>query len=227
MTDKSQTMWAGIGVVVAVIMFANMGGGGTFSATSKQADAETPASETAHAAQSRANEARASSAEMRAAAAKSGLPGPGEDHVLNKRAGEPSIITYKSGVSKIDQSISDARSRLAYFWDHHEHPQAGERTFTLKVAFPVTRDSQKGREHIWVAYPVRKGSVITGRLDNDPDMMPGRSGDTVAFSEDMITDWGFARHGKMIGFYSTRAMLEDAPPAEAEMIRAMLGENPA
>lgn len=42
----------------------------------------------------------------------------------------------------------------------------------------------------------------------------------------MVTDSGFSRSGKMIGFYSTRVMLEDAPPAEAKYIRAMLGENP-
>ena len=224
MADKNQMMWAGIGVVVAVIMFANMGGGGTFAVTSKSASAEAPASDGA-----RAAEARAGSAQMRAVASRSGMPGPGEDHVLNRRAGEPSIVTYKSGVPKIDQSIADARAHIDYFWQHHQAPAPGEKTFTLKVAFPVTSAAgQKGREHIWVGGVKRNGATLTGRLDNDPDMMTGvKSGDLVTFSEDMVTDWGFARHGMMIGFYSTRAMLEDAPPAEAEMIRKMLGDNPA
>jgi uncharacterized protein YegJ (DUF2314 family) len=222
MADKNQTMWAGIGVVVAVIMFANMGGGGTFAVTSKSTGAETPAPGAA-----RAELARASSAQMREAAARSGLPGPDDDHMLTRRAGEPSIITYKTGNPKIDKSISDARAHLSYFWDHHLHPQPGDRTFTLKVAFPVTKGGQQGREHIWVTYPVRKGAALTGRLDNDPDMMPGKSGDTVSFTEDMVTDWGFVQNGKMVGFYSTRVMLEDAPPAEAAQIRSMLGENPA
>jgi len=224
MADKNQAMWASIGVVVAGIMLVNMGGAGTFSVTSKSATAETPASDT-----TRAAEARASSAQMREAAARSGIPGPGEDHVLNRRAGEPSIVTYKSGVPKIDQSIDDARAHIDYFWQHQKAPAPGEKTFTLKVAFPVTSATgQKGREHIWVADVTRNGATLTGRLDNDPDMMKGvKSGDSVTFSEDMVTDWGFARYGRMIGFYSTRAMLEDAPPAEAEMIRKMLGENPA
>ncbi len=216
MADKTQVMWTSIAVVAGVIVFANMGGGGTFSVTSKQASADVPVVQSAPPSPA----PRPSAPQL----AQRGADSP----VTTTRSGEPSIITYKTGEQKIDQSIANARAHLAYFWDHHLNPRPGERTFTLKVAFPVTNAAgAKGREHIWVLYPTRNGATFTGRLDNDPDMMPGKSGDTVTFTEDMVTDWGFARNGKMIGFYSTRAMLDDAPPAEAAKIRMMLGENPA
>lgn len=216
MDDKTKQTLMYAGVVVAVIMFANMGGGGTFSVKSAAANEPDPAPAAAVAKPSRPTPAR-------------DVPSAAHpDRTVTTRSGEPSIITYKSGEQKIEQSIADARGKLPYFWEHVAHPAPYEKTFTLKVAFPVTRsDGAKGREHIWVSGIARNGATISGRLDNDPDMMPGmHAGDAITFSEDMVTDWGFRRSGKLIGFYSTRVMLDDAPPAEAEYIRAMLGENP-
>jgi uncharacterized protein YegJ (DUF2314 family) len=165
---------------------------------------------------------------MHEAAARSGLPGPGEGHVLNRRGGEPFIVTYKSGVPKIDRSIADAHAHIDYSGSTSRPLRRTRRPSHSRSPSRSSAAGQKGREHIWVTEVKRNGATLTGRLDNDPDMLKGvKSGDSVTFSEGMVTDWGFARHGRLIGFYSTRAMLDDAPPEEAEMIRKMLGENPA
>lgn len=151
-------------------------------------------------------------------------------NAITRRSGEPDIITYKrDNAARILQATDEARAHLAYFWEHREHPGRGEAMFQLKVAFPVTNEEgEKGREHIWVKDVVKtSGGGFAGRLDNEPIGMPGKhSGDMVDFTALMISDWGFLRREKLIGFYTSRVQLQDDSSPELARFRARLGENP-
>jgi uncharacterized protein YegJ (DUF2314 family) len=142
--------------------------------------------------------------------------------------GADPIINYGDNDAAMNKAIADARAHLGYFWQRVEAKQRNETDFGLKVAFPVKMENNRpSREHIWVERFARSGAGFTAYLANEPGWMPGKKlGDRVEFTEDMITDWGFYRSGKLIGFYTVRVMLPDMPASEAAEIRAQLGENP-
>lgn len=143
-----------------------------------------------------------------------------------EREDQPGIVKYGNEDGGMNAAIAEARERLPYFWERMARPAAAEQAFTLKVAFPVVSENT-AREHIWVDSVRRDGDAFKGALANEPNWMTGkRVGDEVAFTEDMISDWGFARRGKLIGYYTLRVMLDDMPPEERNMYEAMLGKNP-
>jgi uncharacterized protein YegJ (DUF2314 family) len=146
---------------------------------------------------------------------------------VTARQGEPDVIDFASGDKAMNSAIADAQAHLSYFWERASAPSPGEESFALKVAFPTTTRGQNSREHIWVFDFKKISSGYTGILANEPlDIVGRKLGDRVEFTADMITDWGFLRDGKMIGYYTTRVSLSDGDPQEAAAIRAMLGENP-
>lgn len=144
-----------------------------------------------------------------------------------ERDGEPGIVNYESDDSAMNAAIELARSKLPYFWERKADPKRYERGFTLKVEFPVSsRDGVTG-EHIWVDGVEATADGFTGVLANEPNWMKGKSfGDTVVFTQDMISDWGFSSRGKMIGFYTLRVMLPEMPEEDRAAIEPRLGENP-
>jgi uncharacterized protein YegJ (DUF2314 family) len=143
-----------------------------------------------------------------------------------EREGNPDVVMYAKDDGAMAAAITDAQGHLDYFWERFDAPAPGEENFMLKVAFPVPGDTEGGREHIWVSDIETAGGGHAGLLANEPYDIDGAYGDRVEFTGDMITDWGFIRDGMMIGYYTTRVSLADADPAEAEAIRAVLGENP-
>ena len=147
-------------------------------------------------------------------------------HAQEGGKGDP-MINFSSGDSAMNAAIKDARDHLPYFWDHRSAKAKGETDFGLKVAFPVKGPGGMSREHIWVADVRETGEGYTAMLANEPNWITGkRLGDPVVFTSDMISDWGFFRGEKMIGFYTIRVMLPELDPREAAQIRATLGENP-
>jgi uncharacterized protein YegJ (DUF2314 family) len=153
-------------------------------------------------------------------------PADASQHRVTKRRGEPSIVSYDTGDVTMDKAIRDARQHLNHFWDHYDEPQRGEESFTLKVAVPV-KSAETNEEHIWVMDVQPAGGGYSGALGNQPNWIEGKNeGDRITFTENMISDWGYRKHGKLIGFYTTRIMLDQATPEEAAKLRAAFGQNP-
>ncbi len=143
-----------------------------------------------------------------------------------EREDQPDIVNYGGGDGLMNAAIDEARSRLSYFWQRMAEPTRNEFDFTLKVGFPVTSDDVT-TEHIWVEDLKREGATLRGALANEPNWMTGKHvGDEVVFTEDMISDWGFARRDKLIGYYTLRVMLDDMSEDDRLAFAEMLGENP-
>lgn len=144
-----------------------------------------------------------------------------------EREGESDIIRFERADDAMNAAIADARAHLSYFWERMARRARGEDDFTIKVGFAVNNRDGTTREHIWVDNIRPEGGGYLAELANEPNWMEGkRLGDKVTFTEDMISDWGFARRDKMIGFYTIRVMLPELDPIEAAEIRSRLGENP-
>jgi uncharacterized protein YegJ (DUF2314 family) len=123
-------------------------------------------------------------------------------------------------------ATEEARSRLPWFWEHFEAPEAHEYDFALKVAIP-RRDGEPGVEEAWVENIARGPEKIVGELMVDPAYLGDlREGSIVEFEESQIVDWTFLRGEEALGHYTTRVMLPRLPPDQAEGLRSMFGENP-
>ena len=142
-------------------------------------------------------------------------------------SGSDPIINYSDDDQAMNKAVADARARLGYFWEREKAKARNESDFALKVAIPTTSPGGPRYEHIWVENISRSGDGFAASLANEPGWLRGlHNGDRVEFTENMISDWGFYRGDKMIGFYTVRVMLPDMPAKDAAEIRAMLGENP-
>lgn len=148
-------------------------------------------------------------------------------HTVTSREDNPDVINYEQSDAVMNGAIADAQAHLPYFMERAAAPSPTEEGFVLKVAFPTPVNGDGSREHIWVGEFQKTAGGYAGVLGNEPLNIAGKKlGDRVEFTADMITDWGFMRDGKMIGYYTTRVSLDDGDPQEAAAIRAMLGENP-
>ncbi len=123
-------------------------------------------------------------------------------------------------------ATEEARTRLPWFWEHFEAPEADEYDFSLKVAIP-RRDGLQGTEDAWVENIARGPDMLVGELMVDPLYLGDlREGAIVEFDESQIVDWTFLRGEEAIGHYTTRVMLPRLPADQAEGLRSMFGENP-
>jgi uncharacterized protein YegJ (DUF2314 family) len=146
---------------------------------------------------------------------------------VTSRPDNPDIVSYGASDEAMNAAIAEAQAHLDYFWERVAAPASSERDFTLKVAFPTPTKGENAREHIWVSDFEKTASGYVGRLANEPlDIVGKKFGDRTEFATNMITDWGFMRDGKMIGFYTLRVMVDDMPAKDAAEFREALGENP-
>jgi uncharacterized protein YegJ (DUF2314 family) len=128
--------------------------------------------------------------------------------------------------SELAAATEAARGKLAYFWEHFEAPEVDEYDFVLKAVLP-RGDGEAGEEQVWVENIARDADAVYGDLSVTPQFQPGLvRGDPVTFPETAILDWAFFRGEELIGHYTTRVLLQIMPPDEAEIMRALFGDNP-
>ncbi len=119
-----------------------------------------------------------------------------------------------------------ARANLALFWDHFAKPAPDEYDFSLKAALP-RRDGQQGVEEAWVENVARAPDKIVGELAAVPRFLGDlKKGAIVEFQNDQIVDWAFMRGDRLLGHYTTRAMLPRMDSTQAEWLRPLLSDTP-
>ncbi|MEQ1780767.1 MAG: DUF2314 domain-containing protein [Hyphomonadaceae bacterium] len=119
-----------------------------------------------------------------------------------------------------------ARVNLALFWEHFAKPTPDEYGFSLKAALP-RRDSQPGVEEAWVENVARAPDKIVGELAAAPRFLGDlKKGAIVEFQNDQIVDWAFMRGDRLLGHYTTRAMLPRMDSTQAEWLRPLLSDTP-
>ena len=80
-------------------------------------------------------------------------------------------------------------------------------------------------EHFWVVNLVRKDGVISGTINNDPDIVQNvKLGDKIPVIESDISDWLYLRNGKMIGNYTLRALFKEMSKSEVENYKLMMAD---
>ncbi len=140
------------------------------------------------------------------------------------RPADDPVAMIPDGDREMETAVAEARRTLPLFWSMYETDREMRAAAKLKVGFPTPGG---GREHMWLHDIRRTNGVITGVLENIPDApMSIRKGDTVTIDAVEISDWGYARGGRLYGNFTTRAMLKYLDPGIVEQLRALLSDRP-
>jgi uncharacterized protein YegJ (DUF2314 family) len=116
-----------------------------------------------------------------------------------------------AAIGRAQASLPDFRRLLA-------EPGPGMTDFAIKARFPTDGGST---EHIWVGDLEPRGLGFVGKLANEPNSLPGLAlGSAVDVTEDMITDWAYAKDGIYAGHQTTRVLL----PHVSKKMRAQIEE---
>src|SRR5262245_35147483 len=105
-------------------------------------------------------------------------------------------INVSDNDPEMNAAIGKARNSLPQFWQVFEHPTRGESDFFIKVRI---KDAN-GTEHFWITDIERKDGHISGRINNDPNIVKNvKDGDRIEIPQQDISDWMYYRDGKMVG----------------------------
>ncbi|MEZ5952796.1 MAG: DUF2314 domain-containing protein [Hyphomonas sp.] len=123
------------------------------------------------------------------------------------------------------KAVSDARGTLPVFWEAFDSGNEASSDFALNV---TTRSRRYTEEPVWlVDLKLMPGDLYAGTIPDDHEIKDGlKPGEMIAFAPEDIVDWRFRKDGKFYGAYTTRAMLDLAPGARTDNIRAMFHDSP-
>ncbi|MEZ6023273.1 MAG: DUF2314 domain-containing protein [Hyphomonadaceae bacterium] len=139
-------------------------------------------------------------------------------------AGIPdTVVGYHESDARMNGAIAQARALLPLFWAEFRSTDAPG-AFTIKAGL---RTDDGGVEHIWVGDLRFEGERLIGNLVNEPYYMAGlHEGSRVEVAMEEISDWTINTPDGVYGGFTTRVMLEDMPPAQAEQYRVGLRMTP-
>jgi uncharacterized protein YegJ (DUF2314 family) len=146
--------------------------------------------------------------------------GPRKGPLAAATAQDSSYVTLPNEDPEMEEAKAMARSTLPSFWSKLANPAPGEERFALKVALPF---GENNTEHIWTKDIERRNGKVSVVINNVPrDVKDVAIGQRIEVDESQISDWMFARRGKIVGNYTMRPLLKRIPPQDAARYRAML-----
>ncbi|MDJ0922281.1 MAG: DUF2314 domain-containing protein [Henriciella sp.] len=134
---------------------------------------------------------------------------------------QPPLYNYAS----IKAAMAAAQETLPVFWAQFSAPGDDDDQFKVKIKHP---SDAYAIDYVWVEYLQEtgetrwSGAVMIENGGNDRF----RTGDTLMFDETDIVDWGYTEAGRLRGSYTTRAMLNLAPEANTDALRARFHDSP-
>lgn len=144
---------------------------------------------------------------------------PGFGSAQDKRSADP-VIGVRKGDPEMEAAMAHARASLDEFLKIAAARPAGTADFKLKVA---VRDRRR-TEHFWVN-PFRVTATgFEGELVNEPRVVRNvRYGQTIRFTRDEVSDWGYRRNGREVGSFTVCVLLGRMPTDQAEQLRREQG----
>jgi uncharacterized protein YegJ (DUF2314 family) len=123
------------------------------------------------------------------------------------RTDDPEMTSAKLAAQKTFDSFLQAKAAA----------EAGTSSFAVKVALTDGRQT----EHVWV-YPFRPAiGGFEGVLKSQPMFMTdAKYGRQISFSRQQVSDWGYAKKGKRIGYRTVCVLLKRDPKLAAEEKKA-------
>ncbi len=117
-------------------------------------------------------------------------------------------------------AIAKARASLDQFLALADDPEPGMSVFKMKV---VIRDGED-IEFFWVTPFRRAEDGFEGVLANEPDFVRNvRLGETIRFTRDDVTDWGYVRNGRQMGSFTSCVLFKYLQPQLVDYLRRTNG----
>jgi uncharacterized protein YegJ (DUF2314 family) len=141
---------------------------------------------------------------------------------------EDSVVSFAVEDPDMVRAIEEARSHLDLVLSKLVDEEGKiHLALNLKAQLPVNRLDVKA-EVIWVSELALDGDRFHGKIASEPAYLAGVAlGDPVSFTRAQIADWSvLSTDGRMYGHYTTRALLDDLPRAEAAAIADLLSPDP-
>jgi uncharacterized protein YegJ (DUF2314 family) len=132
--------------------------------------------------------------------------------------------------SAVDMSDEDPAMQKAM-----ERARAGLEDFLRKAGAPPPHTDQysvkvrvsegDNQEYLWVSNLKAQGDLWSGRIDNLPMIRSVKKGQSYSFAKTEIVDWTYIDKSKkkVVGNFTTCALLTKEPPGVAESIQKQYG----
>ena len=134
------------------------------------------------------------------------------------------IVMAKAGNKELDVAIEKALSELPLFWNRFDHPKTGDDSFSVKVQI---MDSY-GCEYFFLDDIKRSGDTVSGVIDAQPQIVKCvKVNQRVEVPANKVVDWLFMANGKMKGNFTSRALINDIPKEDRELLIQLFDPNPS
>ena len=129
------------------------------------------------------------------------------------------VVQVSSDDARMNAAIAKARATVGTFVRALRAPKASQWRFSIKVKI----SEADAREHFWLSDVRYDGSVFSGKIANDPDVVTTvEFGQAVSARPAEISDWMYVDHGKLVGGYTTRVLRDRLSPSDrAEFDRSV------
>lgn len=129
---------------------------------------------------------------------------------------EDQTVLVASEDQEMNEAIAQARATLDEFLRIKANPPAGASDFKIKVQITDAH----GSEHMWVTPFELSGQGFSGVLANEPEYVTSvKNGQTIRFSREDVSDWGYALNGKQKGSFTVCVVFKHLPAHEVEHYR--------
>ena len=144
------------------------------------------------------------------------------DRILRPAAPADEFTVLRPGDEAVAAATAEARATLDIFWRKFESGEADQ--YQLKVGLTTPNEAV---EHIWLSPSARRDGKVVGQLMNQPvDIEDVNLGDEIVVEMERISDWGYAKDGRLYGAFTQRALLDTLRPAMRRQVEAALAPTP-
>ncbi|MDK2743443.1 MAG: DUF2314 domain-containing protein [Nitrospira sp. BO4] len=134
-----------------------------------------------------------------------------KDHAVEMNDEEPAM----------QKAMERARAGLDDFLKKATTPPPDTDQYSVKVRV----SEGESQEYLWISNLKSQGDMWSGRIDNLPMLRSVKKGQSYSFAKSEIVDWTYIDKSKkkVLGNFTTCALLTKEPPSVAEGIRKQYG----
>lgn len=137
------------------------------------------------------------------------------------KAKKDSAVEISDEDPAMQKAMERARAGLEDFLRKAGSPPANTDQYSVKVR--VSEGDKQ--EYLWVSNLKVQGELWSGRIENLPVIRSVKKGQSYAFAKTEIVDWTYIDKSKkkVVGNFTTCALLTKEPPGVAESIQKQYG----
>ncbi|NOU08566.1 MAG: DUF2314 domain-containing protein [Nitrospira sp.] len=137
------------------------------------------------------------------------------------KAKKDSAVEFSDEDPAMQKAMERARAGLEDFLRKAGSPPPNTDQYSVKVR--VSEGDQQ--EYLWLSNLKVQGELWSGRIDNLPMIRSVKKGQSYAFAKTEIIDWTYIDKSKkkVVGNFTTCALLTKEPPDVAESIQKQYG----